>query len=219
MKIIRREFLFLSGITVAVPAMSKFARAQTQAGPKLTQVLRKDLENQGQLVQETVVSVVEFGPGTPRAALVLDRKNSPPFSPPPPPFLRFPIGDRRGPRIRASVNKRPVTRAQALTNATLAAAGLLHRRSPTAPCSKGALAAHRRKLAAFSALGGDCGSQRGPGSVIILRTISRSAFTNAIRRFGSSPLRACAGALGGGLEAGLDVLAFCFRRFMLFTIR
>ena len=35
-----------------------------QAGPKLTQVLRKDLENQGQLVQETVVSVVEFGPGT-----------------------------------------------------------------------------------------------------------------------------------------------------------
>ena len=63
MKIIRREFLFLSGITVAVPAMSKFARAQTQAGPKLTQVLRKDLENQGQMVQETVVSVVEFAPG------------------------------------------------------------------------------------------------------------------------------------------------------------
>ena len=64
MKIIRREFLFLSGITVAVPAMSKFAPAQAQAGAKLTQVLRKDLENQGQLVQETVVSVVEFGPGT-----------------------------------------------------------------------------------------------------------------------------------------------------------
>src|SRR5215475_15077075 len=40
MKIIRREFLFLSGITVAVPAMSKFALAQAQAGPKLTQVLR-----------------------------------------------------------------------------------------------------------------------------------------------------------------------------------
>src|SRR5262249_47885726 len=56
------------------------------------------------------------------------------------------------------------TRAQALTNATLAASRLLHRRSPTAPCSKGALAAHRKKLAAFSALGGDCGSQRSPGS-------------------------------------------------------
>src|SRR5215468_1084321 len=66
MKIIRREFLFLSGITVSVPAMPKFALAlaQAQVGPKLTQVLRKDLENQGQVVQETVVSVVEFGPGT-----------------------------------------------------------------------------------------------------------------------------------------------------------
>jgi quercetin dioxygenase-like cupin family protein len=64
MKIIRREFLCLSGITVAVPVMSKFALAQTQPGPKLSQILRRDLENQGQVVQETVVSVVEFGPGT-----------------------------------------------------------------------------------------------------------------------------------------------------------
>ena len=64
MKIIRREFLCLSGITVAVPVMSKFALAQTRPGPKLSQILRRDLENQGQVVQETVVSVVEFGPGT-----------------------------------------------------------------------------------------------------------------------------------------------------------
>ena len=64
MKIIRREFLCLSGITFAVPAISKLALAQAPAGPKLTQILRKDLENQGQVVQETVVSVVEFGPGT-----------------------------------------------------------------------------------------------------------------------------------------------------------
>jgi quercetin dioxygenase-like cupin family protein len=64
MKIIRREFLYLSGITVAMSAVSKFALAQAQAGPKLTQILRKDLESQGQTVQETVVSVVEFGPGT-----------------------------------------------------------------------------------------------------------------------------------------------------------
>jgi len=64
MKVIRREFLFLSGITVVVPATSKFALARAQAGPKLTQVLRKDLENQGQMVQETVVSVVDFAPGT-----------------------------------------------------------------------------------------------------------------------------------------------------------
>ena len=64
MTIIRRKFLCLFGITVTVPAMSKFALAQAQAGPKLIQLLRKDLENQGQVVQETVVSVVEFGPGT-----------------------------------------------------------------------------------------------------------------------------------------------------------
>ena len=64
MKIIRREFLWLSGIAVAVPAESKMAMAQGQTGPKLTQILRKDLEGQGQVVQETVVSVVDFGPGT-----------------------------------------------------------------------------------------------------------------------------------------------------------
>src|SRR5229473_5345301 len=63
MKIIRRELLYLSGIAAAVPSMSKIAWAQTQAGPKLTQILRKDLEGQGQVVQETVVSVIDFGPG------------------------------------------------------------------------------------------------------------------------------------------------------------
>ena len=64
MKVIRRKFLCLFAITAAVPAISRFALAQSQAGPKLTQILRKDLENQGQVVQETVVSVVEFGPDT-----------------------------------------------------------------------------------------------------------------------------------------------------------
>jgi quercetin dioxygenase-like cupin family protein len=64
MKIIRRELLYLFGIAATVPSMSKIAWAQIQAGPKLTQILRKDLEGQGQLVQETVVSVVDFGPGT-----------------------------------------------------------------------------------------------------------------------------------------------------------
>ena len=42
----------------------EIAWAQTQAAPKLTQILRKDLEDQGQVVQETIVSVVDFGPGT-----------------------------------------------------------------------------------------------------------------------------------------------------------
>jgi quercetin dioxygenase-like cupin family protein len=63
MKIIRRELLYLSGIVVAVPLMSTIGWAQAQAAPKLTQILRKDLEGQGQVVQETVVSVVDFGPG------------------------------------------------------------------------------------------------------------------------------------------------------------
>jgi quercetin dioxygenase-like cupin family protein len=62
MKIIRRDLLYL-GIAAAVPTMSKIAWAQTQTVPKLTQILRKDLENQDQKVQETIVSVVDFGPG------------------------------------------------------------------------------------------------------------------------------------------------------------
>jgi quercetin dioxygenase-like cupin family protein len=64
MKIIRRDLLYLFGIASALPSMSKIAWAQTPAAPKLTQILRKDLESQGQVVQETVVSVVDFGPGT-----------------------------------------------------------------------------------------------------------------------------------------------------------
>src|SRR5262245_9105285 len=63
MNIIRREFLGLSGIVVTVPSIASIALAQAQAGPKLTQILRKDLESQGQVVQETVVSIVEFPPG------------------------------------------------------------------------------------------------------------------------------------------------------------
>ena len=62
MKIIRRDLLYL-GIAAAVPTMSKIAWAQTQTGPKLTQILRKDLEGQDQKVQETIVSVVDFDPG------------------------------------------------------------------------------------------------------------------------------------------------------------
>ena len=46
------------------PPIANIAFAQTQAGPKLTQILRNDLEGQGQVVQETVVSLVEFPPGS-----------------------------------------------------------------------------------------------------------------------------------------------------------
>jgi quercetin dioxygenase-like cupin family protein len=34
-----------------------------QGGPKLTQILRSDLKGQGEKVQETVVNVLEMGPG------------------------------------------------------------------------------------------------------------------------------------------------------------
>src|SRR6516162_3259249 len=59
-----REFLRLSGLTVTVPSIANIVLAQAQAGPKLTQILRNDLEGQSQVVQETVVSIVEFPPGT-----------------------------------------------------------------------------------------------------------------------------------------------------------
>jgi len=62
--IIRRDFIRLSGATVAGLSFAAIAPAHAQTGPKLTQILRKDLESQGQIVQETVVSLVEFAPGT-----------------------------------------------------------------------------------------------------------------------------------------------------------
>jgi|SRR5690242_7529375 quercetin dioxygenase-like cupin family protein len=59
--IIRRHFITSAGAFIAAPSLTDIAFAQA-AGPKLTQVLRKDMEGQG-AVQETVVSIVEFGPG------------------------------------------------------------------------------------------------------------------------------------------------------------
>src|SRR5713226_8560180 len=61
--ILRRHFLQIAGVLVAVPSASRIVFAQAPAGPKLIQVLKKDMEGQGQVVQETVVSIVEFGPG------------------------------------------------------------------------------------------------------------------------------------------------------------
>ena len=63
MKMIRRELLCLAGVTAALPYLPTIAWAQTQAAPRLTQILRKDLESQGETVQETIVSVVDFAPG------------------------------------------------------------------------------------------------------------------------------------------------------------
>jgi quercetin dioxygenase-like cupin family protein len=64
MLIIRREFLRLSGMGIVAPSIVNIALAQAQAGPKPTQILRNDLEGQNHVVQETVVSIVEFPPGS-----------------------------------------------------------------------------------------------------------------------------------------------------------
>src|SRR5262249_197386 len=63
MPIVRREFLALSSISVLVPGLSTTALAQTSAAPTLTQILRKDLEGQGEIVQETVGNLGELGGG------------------------------------------------------------------------------------------------------------------------------------------------------------
>jgi len=59
--IIRRHFITTAGAFIAAPSLADIAFAQAP-GPKLTQILKKDMEGQG-AVQETVVSIVEFGPG------------------------------------------------------------------------------------------------------------------------------------------------------------
>src|ERR1700738_1877216 len=66
MEIIRRDFLWLSGLALAAPPAGNIVatQAHAKATPKLTQILRKDLEGQGQMVQETVASIVEFPPGS-----------------------------------------------------------------------------------------------------------------------------------------------------------
>src|SRR5262249_3740821 len=61
------------------------------------------------------------------AALVLDRKKLAAFSAAAARFLRFPIGDRRCNRTRASVGNAGGNARPSLTNATLAASRLLHR--------------------------------------------------------------------------------------------
>ena len=63
MTLIRRQLLQVAGVLIAMPSIARIVYAQAPAGPKLTQILKKDMEGQGQAVQETVVSLVEFGPG------------------------------------------------------------------------------------------------------------------------------------------------------------
>ena len=63
MRLVRRRFLQLAGGVIVLPAISPMTLAQTaQGAPKLTQLLKADLQGQGQSVQETVVNLLEMGP-------------------------------------------------------------------------------------------------------------------------------------------------------------
>ncbi len=65
MTLIRRHFLQLAAAVAAAPAGTGIALAQAQqGGPKLTQILRNDLQGQDQKVQETTVNVLEMPAGT-----------------------------------------------------------------------------------------------------------------------------------------------------------
>jgi len=63
MMLVRRRFLNLAGTTLALPVVSRICSAQpSQEGPKLTQLLKADLQRQGQVVQETLVNLLEMAP-------------------------------------------------------------------------------------------------------------------------------------------------------------
>jgi quercetin dioxygenase-like cupin family protein len=60
---IRRSFLQMAGASLALPVIPGICDAQpSQGGPKLTQLLKADLQGQGQMVQETVVNLLEMAP-------------------------------------------------------------------------------------------------------------------------------------------------------------
>lgn len=63
MMLFRRHLLGLAGAALALPAISRICSAQvSQRGPKLTQLLKADLQRQSQTVQETIVNLLEMEP-------------------------------------------------------------------------------------------------------------------------------------------------------------
>jgi quercetin dioxygenase-like cupin family protein len=63
MMVQRREILTLAGAAALAGKISGSASAQGTAGPKLTQLLRADLQGQAEKVQETIVSLLEMPAG------------------------------------------------------------------------------------------------------------------------------------------------------------
>jgi quercetin dioxygenase-like cupin family protein len=64
MLLIRRRFLNSAGATLALSAISRICNAEPSHGePKLTNLLKADLQRQGQIVQETLVNLLEMAPG------------------------------------------------------------------------------------------------------------------------------------------------------------
>ena len=63
MTLISRRFLLSASAFMILPSAVQIALAQAPGAPKLTSILKKDMEGQDGKVQETVVSIVEFGPG------------------------------------------------------------------------------------------------------------------------------------------------------------
>jgi quercetin dioxygenase-like cupin family protein len=63
MTLIRRRFLLSASAFMMLPSAVQVALAQAPGAPKLTSILKRDMEGQDGKVQETVVSIVEFGAG------------------------------------------------------------------------------------------------------------------------------------------------------------
>ena len=64
MALVRRRFLQLAASAATAPTATGIVLAQApQGGPKLTQILRSDLQGQDQTVRETVVNVLDMPAG------------------------------------------------------------------------------------------------------------------------------------------------------------
>jgi len=64
MTLVRRQVLQIAGMLFTASAVVRPVWAQPAGGPRANQVLRRNLEGQDEKVQETVVTIVEFPPGS-----------------------------------------------------------------------------------------------------------------------------------------------------------